>query len=161
AHAQRARGELHIDARDPQGAALPSTGELVSQVNQFRREFVLGSDGRYVVQDLAFGLYKLSLRAQGFAPWTALIDIRSEVPVHVSARLALAPVSTQVEVNESATLVDPYRTGTVYSVGQRAISEHISTQPGRDLADLVEEEPGWLYEANGVLHPRGSEYDVQ
>jgi outer membrane cobalamin receptor len=26
---------------------------------------------------------------------------------------------------------------------------------------LVDDEPGWLYEANGVLHPRGSEYDVQ
>jgi hypothetical protein len=25
----------------------------------------------------------------------------------------------------------------------------------------VSEQPGWLYEANGVLHPRGSEYDVQ
>jgi hypothetical protein len=161
AHAQRARGELHIAARDPQGAALVSTGELVSEVNQFHRVFVVGSDGRYVVQDLAFGRYKLVLHAKGFAPWTALIDIRSEVPVHVAATLALAPVSTQVDVNESATLVDPYRTGTVYSIGQRAITEHISTQPGRDLADLVDEEPGWLYEANGVLHPRGSEYDVQ
>jgi hypothetical protein len=27
--------------------------------------------------------------------------------------------------------------------------------------DLVDSQPGWLYEANGVLHPRGSEYDVQ
>jgi len=161
AYAQRARGELHIDAHDPQGAALASAGELVSQVNQFRRSFVLGSDGRYVVQDLAFGLYKLSLRAKGFTPWTGLIDIRSEVPLHISATLALAPVSMQVVINESATLVDPHRTGTVYSVGQRAISEHISMQPGRDLTDLVDEEPGWLYEANGVLHPRGSEYDVQ
>jgi len=25
----------------------------------------------------------------------------------------------------------------------------------------VDAQPGWLYEANGVLHPRGSEYDVQ
>jgi hypothetical protein len=161
AHAQRARGELQIDARDPQGAALASIGELVSEVNQFHRAFVLVSDGHYVVPDLAFGLYKLSLNAKGFAPWTRLIDIRSEVPVHILATLMIAPVSTEVDVNESATLVDPYRTGTVYSIGQGAITEHISTQPGRELADLVDEEPGWLYEANGVLHPRGSEYDVQ
>src|SRR5439155_523521 len=33
--------------------------------------------------------------------------------------------------------------------------------PARELLDLVSEQPGWLYEANGVLHPRGSEYDVQ
>ena len=30
-----------------------------------------------------------------------------------------------------------------------------------ELADLINRQPGWLYEANGVLHPRGSEYDVQ
>src|SRR5262245_4335748 len=119
ADAQRVRGELHIDARDPQGAALASTAELVSEVTQLHRAIVLGSDGRYVVQDLAFGRYRLALHAKGFAPWTALIDIRSEVPVHVAATLALPPVSTQVDVNESATLVDPYRTGTVYSIGQR------------------------------------------
>ncbi len=159
--AQRARGELHIEARDPQGAALAATAELVSQANQFNRRFVLGPDGRYVVQNLAFGIYRLSLQTKGFAPWTGLYEIRSEVPVHVLATFALAPVSTQVDVSDSATLVDPYRTGAVYSIGQQAITEHISTQPGRDLSDLVDEQPGWLYEANGVLHPRGAEYDVQ
>jgi outer membrane cobalamin receptor len=161
AQAQRARGELHIEARDPQGAALTANAELLSEANQFRRTFVLGPDGRYVAQDLAFGIYRLSLQSKGFVPWTRLFEIRSEVPVHVLATFSLAPVSTQMDVSDSATLVDPSRTGTVYSIGQRAITEHISTQPGRDLADLVDEQPGWLYEANGVLHPRGAEYDVQ
>lgn len=161
AHAQRARGELHIQALDPQGAVLSATAELVSEVNQFRRTFALRQDGSYILQDLAFGLYRLNLHANGFASWTGLINIRSEVPVHVLATFALAPVSTQVDVSGSATLVDPYRIGTVYSIGQRAVTEHIATQPGRDLPDLINEEPGWLYEANGVLHPRGSEYDVQ
>ena len=31
---------------------------------------------------------------------------------------------------------------------------------GRSITDAVASEPGWLYEANSVLHPRGSEYDV-
>jgi outer membrane cobalamin receptor len=33
--------------------------------------------------------------------------------------------------------------------------------PGRSLPDLVSTQPGWLLEANGVLHPRGSEYQTQ
>ncbi|HET7100180.1 MAG TPA: TonB-dependent receptor, partial [Terriglobia bacterium] len=37
----------------------------------------------------------------------------------------------------------------------------IPAQMGRGVTDAVNSEPGWLYEANGVLHPRGSEYDVQ
>src|SRR5215472_8114909 len=161
AYAQRARGELHIEIRDPQGATLAADAELVSEANQFRRTFVLGPEVHYVVQDLAFGIYRLTLRAKGFAPRTDLIEIRSEVPVRISATMRLAHVSTEVQVSDSSTLVDPYRTSTVYSIGQRTIAGQISTQPGRDLSDLVDEEPGWLYEANGVLHPRGSEYDVQ
>jgi hypothetical protein len=161
AEAQRVRGELRLEVRDPQGAAVSPSGELMSEANQFRRTFVAGPDGHYVAQDVPFGVYRLSLDATGFAPWSELVEIRSEVPVHVSVVLGVAPLTTQVQVNDSATLVDPYRTGALYTVGRQAIGEQSAAQPGRDLLDLVADQPGWLLEANGVLHPRGSEYDVQ
>jgi hypothetical protein len=161
ANAQRARGELRIDVRDPQGAAVPTEAELVSDANQFRRTFRVGVDGRYVVQDLAFGVYRLSVNTEGFAPWSGLVEVRSEVPVRVSVTLGLAPVATQVQVSDSATLLDPSRTGTVFPIGRQTLGEVVPVQPGRELSDLVDDLPGWLYEANGVLHPRGSEYDVQ
>jgi hypothetical protein len=161
AEAQRARGELHIEVHDAQGAAVAPSGELVSEANQFRRTFVTATDGHYVAQDLPFGMYRLSLHAEGFAPWSNVIEIRSEVPVRASITLGVAPVATQVQVNDSAILVDQSRTGAVYSVGQQAINEQLTAQPGRGLSDLVNTQPGWLYEANGVLHPRGAEYDVQ
>jgi hypothetical protein len=161
ARAQRVRGELHLEVHDPHGVAVAPSGELVSEANGFRRTFVAGPEGRYVAQDLPFGVYRLSLQAEGFAPWSDLVEIRSEVPVRVAVTLGVAPVTTQVQVNDSATLVDPYATGALYSVGRQSIEEHNAAQPGRELLDLVSEEPGWIYEANGVLHPRGSEYDVQ
>lgn len=161
AHAQRVRGELRIEVRDEQGAALTPSGELSSEANQFRRTFAIGTDGRYLAQDLPFGVYRLSLHSEGFAPWSGLVEIRSEVPVHLTVTMGVAPVTTQVQVTDSATLVDPYRTGTLYTVGRQTISEQAAAQPGRDLLDLVADQPGWLFEANGVLHPRGSEYDVQ
>ncbi len=161
AEAQRARGELHIEVRDTQGAAVALSGELVSAGNQFRRTFETAADGHYVAQDLPFGVYRLSFHAEGFAPWSNLIEIRSEVPVRASITLGVETVRTQVEVNDSATLVDQSRTGSLYSIGQQAINEQLSAQPGRSLSDLVNDQPGWLYEANGTLHPRGSEYDVQ
>jgi len=55
------------------------------------------------------------LQAEGFAPWSDLVEIRSEVPVRVAVTLGVAPVTTQVQVNDSATLVDPYSTGSLYS----------------------------------------------
>ncbi len=161
ARAQRARGELRLEVHDLHGTAVSPSGELVSEANGFRRTFVAGPEGRYVAQDLPFGVYRLSLQAEGFAAWSDLVEIRSELPVRVAVTLGVAPVTTQVEVNDSATLVDPYATGSLYSVGRQTIEEHDAAQPGRELLDLVSEQPGWLYEANGVLHPRGSEYDVQ
>jgi hypothetical protein len=161
ARAQHARGELRIEVRDPQGAAVPTKAELVSDANQFRRTFQVGMDGRYVMQDLPFGVYRLSVNTEGFAPWSGLVEVRSEVPVRVSVSLGLAPVATQVHVSDSATLIDPSETGTVYPVGRQTLGETVPAQPGRSLSDLVDDLPGWLYEANGVLHPRGSEYDVQ
>jgi len=113
AQAQRVRGELRIEVHDAQGAALAPSGELASGANQFLRTFAVGTDGRYAAQDLPFGVYRLSLRAEGFAPWSDLVEIRSEVPIHLTVTMGVAPLTTQVQVNDSATLVDPYRTGAV------------------------------------------------
>ena len=158
--AQHARGELRIEVHDPHGGAPASEAELVSNGNQFRRSFQI-THGRYVAQELPFGIYRLTVKAEGFAPWTDVLEVQSEVPVQIAVTLGLAPVTTQIEVTDSVTLVDPNGTGTQYSIGHQVLAENIPAQPGRDLSDLVDELPGWLYEANGVLHPRGSEYDVQ
>src|SRR6266436_1069582 len=108
ARAQRVRGELRIEVRDAHGAAVSPSGELISEANGIRRSFVAGAEGRYVSQDLPFGVYRLSLQAEGFAPWSDLVEIRSEVPVRVAVTLGVAPVTTKVEVNESATLVESF-----------------------------------------------------
>jgi hypothetical protein len=161
AAAQQDRGELRIEVHDPQGAALAAGGELVSVGNQFRLNFQVGEDGRYNAHDLAFGVYRVSLAHGGFVPSTQLVEIRSMVPQQLSVTLGLTPVETQVEVDDAGTLVDPSRTGTVYTIGSQSINEQLSPQPGRGILSVVDAQPGWLYEANGVLHPRGSEYDVQ
>jgi hypothetical protein len=134
---------------------------LVSELNQVEREFKVGSDGRSSLQGLPFGRYHLSIHAQGFADWSSLLEIHSEVPALVLVTLGVAPVNTEIQVSDSETLVDPSRTGVSYAIGKTAIDEHISAQAGRTLTDLVKDQPGWIYEAGGVLHPRGSEYDVQ
>ena len=159
--AQRQRGEVHLEVRDPKGASVAARGELLSEGANFHRSFQIPSDGRLVLQDLPFGVYRLNLSAEGFALWSDIVAIRSEVPLKIGATLGVAPVTTQVQVTDELTLVDPTRTATLFSIGQQSIREQLSMQPGRELFDLVNEQPGWLYEGNGVLHPRGSEYDVQ
>src|SRR5581483_848745 len=82
ADAQLARGELRIDVHDPEGAAVPATAELVSEGNQFRRIFFI--EGQYAAQAIPFGIYRLGVNARGFAPSSQVIEVRSEVPVHVT-----------------------------------------------------------------------------
>jgi len=161
ATAQQGRGELQVEVRDPQGATLSASGELVSEGNQFHLNFQVGEDGRYAAQDLAFGLYRITLNHSGFSPATQLIEIRSMVPRRLSITLGLQPVETQMEISDAGTLVDPSRTSAVYTIGAQTLSEEMPAQPGRGILNVVNAQPGWLYEANGVLHPRGSEYDVQ
>jgi len=161
AEAQRERGELQIEVRDPQGQSAAAAAELVSESNQVKKNFAIPADGRYLASELAFGVYRLTITAQGFASWSALLEVRSEVPVRVAVVLGVAPVNTKIEVTDAATILDPSEAGTIYSLGSEALREHVAAQDGRDLSDAVNDQPGWLYEANGVLHPRGSEYQVQ
>jgi hypothetical protein len=159
--AQQDRGELQIEVHDPQGAVLSASGELASEGTQFHLNFSVGDDGRYVAQGLAFGVYRVNITRSGFAPASQLVTIRSIVPQQLVLTVGLKSVETQVEVNETETLVDPTRTNSVDTIGAQTIDEHLSSQAGRGVLDVVNDQPGWLFEANGILHPRGSEYDVQ
>jgi hypothetical protein len=161
APAQHERGEIHLYVRDPRGGPLAAAVELASEMNQVQRSFLTDQDGHYFARELPFGVYRLRVSRPGFVSAARLIEIHSEVPVAVSVTLGLAPVQSRIEVTDSATLIDPKRAGTIFSVGSGALGEHIPAQIGRSVTDAVDSEPGWLYEANGVLHPRGSEYDVQ
>src|SRR5258708_38450905 len=115
AEAQRERGELQMEVRDPQGQSA-AAAELVSESNQVKKNFAIPADGRYLASELAFGVYRLTVTAQGFAPWSGLLEVRGEVPVRVAVVLGVAPVNTKIEVTDAATILDPSQTGTIYSL---------------------------------------------
>src|SRR6202020_1266196 len=100
-------------------------------------------------------------RRDGFPPFAETVDIRSATPTDFTAKLSIASPSSSVQVNETDTLIDPYRTGSINRIGTEQIEDRESSIPGRSLQDLVNSQPGWLYEGNAVLHPRGSEYQTQ
>src|SRR5262245_17513952 len=81
AKAQRERGEIRIEVKDPQGRPAAAEAQLVSASNQLKRDFPVPAEGKYVAGELPFGVYRLTVAADGFADWTDLVEIRSEVPV--------------------------------------------------------------------------------
>src|SRR6516164_8629640 len=91
--AQRLRGELHLEVRDPKGASVSARGELLSEGNGYQRNFQIPADGHFVLQDLPFGVYRLNLTAEGFAAWSDVVEVHSEVPVKLGVTLGVAPVT--------------------------------------------------------------------
>jgi len=154
-------GELRITVTDSAGLPVPASVELTSQVNQYRRNFEADAEGHVSARRLPFGLYRVAVSQPGFAPASELVEIRSASPLEFKVVLGVAPVKTAVTVTNSETLIDPHRTDTVNRIGGDAIEDRLTGQPGRSLSDLVVTQPGWVYEANGILHPRESEYQVQ
>jgi outer membrane cobalamin receptor len=158
---QNNMGELRLKVSDPAGLPLQSSVDLVSQVNQYRRSFATELDGTLVAKRLPFGIYRLEIQHAGFARYSDLIEIRSAIPRQYQVTLGVAPVETTVIVTDTQTLLDPYRTGSINRIGGDSLEDRAAAPPGRSLPDLVNMQPGWLLEANGVLHPRGSEYQTQ
>jgi hypothetical protein len=154
-------GELRLKVTDPSGLGLKSTVELVSQANQYSYAFTTDNQGNLDAKRLPYGVYQIQIEAPAFAQVSRQVEIRSALPLDRTIQLKVASVSESLKVSASATLIDPYRAGSVNEMGWVTIQNRLAALPGRSMQDLVNSEPGWLYEGNAVLHPRGSEYQTQ
>lgn len=158
---QADQGELRLSVADPTGSPVAASVKLVSEANQYNHSFTADAAGHVVAKRLPFGLYNLTVNLAGFTTATQQVNIRSALPLEVKVALSLGPVQTTVEVTADETLIDPYATSSANRIGSDTINDRQTAEPGRGLADLVSQEPGWIFEANGILHPRGEEYQVQ
>jgi hypothetical protein len=160
--AQSNTGELRLTVTDPAGLGLKNAPvELVSEANEYREMFVTDDAGKLDAKRLPYGIYLIHIQMEGFAPLSESVEIRSALPLDRTLQLTLASVSESVTVNAAGTLVDPHQASSVAEIGSQTIQNRVTSLPGRSMQDLVNAEPGWLYEGNAVLHPRGSEYQTQ
>lgn len=160
--AQRSVSELRVRVSDAAGQPVPDASiDVRGDATQVARKVVADSYGRVVVGALPVGAYLLEARFQGFQPTRQLVTLSSELPVAVELRLEVAPIQTSVVVSETGTLLNTARPGLVHFLGDETLRDRRGSLPSRAVLDLIDTQPGWLLEANGVLHPRGAEYDVQ
>ena len=161
AMAQANTGELRLHITDIAGHSLRASITIASEGNAYLKELFSGESGDIHLKTLPYGLYEVRVESAGFAPASAVIAIRSELPMERTMELRVAPVTTTVKVSDAATLVDPGQPSSIMQIGSQQIADRVSSLPGRSVQDLVNTQPGWLYEGNAVLHPRGSEYQTQ
>ena len=159
--AQPGTGDLHLTVTDPAGLGVLTAVEIISDAQQFRSTFTTSAQGILVARRLAFGTYRVNVTAAGFAPFSGVVQVRSVVPTEFRITLSVAALQTQLTVRPTETLIDPSQTATTSYIGTSTLQQRLTALPGRALPDLVNTQPGWLLEANGILHPRGSEYQTQ
>ena len=154
-------GELRIKVIDPGGLGVKITIQITSKANQYRNTLTTSDQGGLDVQRLPYGIYQLEINQPGFAGISESVDIHSSIPTDQTVQLRLPTVNQLVTVSAANTLIDPDQAGAVNHIGSDLIQNRLSSIPGRSLQDLVNSQPGWIYEGNAVLHPRGSEYQTQ
>jgi hypothetical protein len=159
--AQVNTGELRLKVTDPTGLGLKATVTLASEASQYHSKFATDEDGTTEIKTLSYGIYRLNIETRGFSSVSETLEVRSAIPVEHTIQLAVAPVNTSLEVSNTDTLIDPNLASSIMRIGSEQIEDGPDSLPGRSVQDLVNSQPGWLYEGNAVLHPRGSEYQTQ
>src|SRR6266851_5299110 len=159
--AQTNTGELRLTVVDLLGSPLQGSVELLSEANHVRENMQTDQQGLLIARRLPFGTYRVAVARDGFATFVGAVEIHSALPTSYRATLSPAPLQAQVTVTAEATLLDPHQVVTVHRVGPDTLEQRMTGLPGRSLTELVNAQPGWLMEANGILHPRGSEYQTQ
>src|SRR5271154_871430 len=154
-------GELRLKVSDPSGLGVKTSVQIISEANQYRNTLSTSDQGTLYVLRLPYGVYQRDIRQPGFAVVSESVEIRSSIPTEYAIQLKLPTVNQSVTVSAANTLINPEQAGAVSQIGSDQIQTRLSSIPGRSLQDLVNSQPGWLYEGNAVLHPRGSEYQTQ
>jgi hypothetical protein len=160
-YCQSNRGELRLKVTDPSGLGVKTIVLIVSEANQYRNSLTTTEQGTLDLQRLPFGVYQLEITQAGFLPMSETMEIRTSIATEHTIQLKLPSLNQSVTVSAADTLIDPDQPGAVSQIGSDTIEHRLSSLPGRSLQDLVNSQPGWLYEGNAVLHPRGSEYQTQ
>jgi hypothetical protein len=127
---------------DPSGAMVPEAAiTVVDQENGFRRMTQSGPDGAYSVGSLEPGLYKVTVRKEGFVGMMRFdVKVGIQAPAQADFTLVVGAVQETITVEGTAPLVSHEES----SIGVRVYREDIQRIPlnGRGILGLLELAPG-------------------
>src|SRR6201984_2174720 len=143
ANAQTFRGAINGTVTDPSGAAVPGTTvKAVEIATNLEHATTASSEGQFAFQDIAPGIYKVTVSAQGFP--TLTID-KVEVVVGqvytLPVQLKLGQSSTTVEVSAATITLDTYNESQTMTISDDVVQN--APLNGRDFTQLIAVQPGF------------------
>src|SRR5262249_35839650 len=144
--AQSNTGELRLKVTDPSGFAVKAPIQIISESNQYRRILSTDDQGTLTLQRLPYGIYQVQIKQPGFAEVSQSVDVRSSIPTEYLIELRVVAHGESVTVSAANSLINPDQAASVSQVGSDSIQDRASSLPGRSIQDLVNSQPGWLYE---------------
>jgi hypothetical protein len=149
-------GTITGTVTDPSGAVVPNARvEIHNPVSGFNRSATTDSAGRFSFPNVPYNPYHLSVNAEGFNPSAQDVEVRSGVPLDITATLKVASAGNTITVEAGADLVenDPvFHTDVDRELFQKMPLESASSS----LSSLVTlATPGIAADSNGLFHGLG------
>ena len=142
---------------DPSGAVVSNaTVEVRNPVSGFARTVVADTAGAFVVPNVPFNPYHLTVSGKGFAPYAQDVDVRSIVPISlvITLKVGGSAESVTVEANGGDLLEN---TSTFHTDVDRGLFDKLPLESqSSSLSSLVTlSSPGIAADSNGLFHGMG------
>ncbi|HYK39655.1 MAG TPA: TonB-dependent receptor [Candidatus Eremiobacteraceae bacterium] len=150
-------GILDGTVTDASGGAVPgATVEIQNPVSHYDRSTTTDTDGKFRFANVPFNPYHLTVSAEGFAPSSADVEVRSTVPTAISLSLKIASAATTVTV-ESGGVELVENSPTFHTDVDRGLFDKMplesASSSATSLVTLVS--PGIAADSNGNMHALG------
>jgi outer membrane receptor protein involved in Fe transport len=147
--------------KDAQGLAIPGADvTLANRVSQASQATVSDAQGRFTLNNVAYGTYVLQVTLSGFTPVEQVVEVRSSVPIGRDVELKVGGIQETVNVSADA-LLETSSTGSHVDLGAGLIDQMPTATPSKQLSAMLLTAPGFIPSQNGRVHVRGSHGQIQ
>jgi hypothetical protein len=155
-------GTLKGAVKDATGAPVPSvTIELSNPVSGFSVRTQTGTDGTFLINNIAPNTYRLAVSLSGFQTQTRGLAIRSAVPIILNIQLEVAGQQTSVTVEAAGENLVENKVTASDTVDRQLLAALPATSPDSGLNDaIIYTTPGVAADSNGFFHPLGDHAQV-
>jgi len=141
---------------DPTGAVIPNASiEIRNPVSGLQRTATTDNSGRFTFPNLPFNPYHLTVRTQGFAPYSQDIEVRAVVPLDLNISLKLTSSETVTVESDSADLLE--NDSTFHTDVDKNLFDKLPLESSSSsISSLITlSAPGNAADSNGMFHGLG------